>query len=94
MTSIQKGFEEEMSKFKDDYSSQMEMLQARLLTLEDHNVTVSGSFNSRRIQAPNGGSSSYGFMNMNLENLREASENIEEQGKSITRKSKRKSDGR
>lgn len=38
---VQKGFEEKMSKFKDDHLSDMEMLKARLLALEGQNVTVS-----------------------------------------------------
>lgn len=38
---IQKGFEEKISKFKDDYCSNMEMLKARILALEGQNVNVS-----------------------------------------------------
>ncbi|XP_057803287.1 uncharacterized protein LOC131018591 [Salvia miltiorrhiza] len=53
--SIRKGCEEHISKFKEEYCSKMELLQARLLTLEDQNMNVSGSLNSRRIQAVNNG---------------------------------------
>ncbi|XP_057779523.1 uncharacterized protein LOC130998105 [Salvia miltiorrhiza] len=73
--SIRKGFEENISKFKEEYCSKMELLQARLLTLEDQNMNVSGSLNSRRIQAVNNGSSSEGFMNMEI--FSEANETLE-----------------
>lgn len=41
VASVRKGFEEEMSKFKNEYCSTIEMLQSRLLTLEGHNSNVS-----------------------------------------------------
>lgn len=41
VASIRKGFEDEISKLKNNYDSTMEMLQSRLLALEGHNLKVS-----------------------------------------------------
>ncbi|KAL6547453.1 hypothetical protein OROMI_023174 [Orobanche minor] len=52
VTTIQMEFEEKMLKLKDEYSSAMDMFQARLLILE-----VFGSLNSQHVQVINNGSS-------------------------------------
>ncbi|KAL6585798.1 hypothetical protein OROMI_002442 [Orobanche minor] len=75
VASIRKGFEDEISKLKNNYDTTMEMLQSRLLALEGHNLKEPISLNSRRVLALNNGSSSHRFLNS--ENSSEATETPE-----------------
>ncbi|KAL6558484.1 hypothetical protein OROMI_018834 [Orobanche minor] len=75
VASIRKGFEDEISKLKNNYDTTMEMLQGRLIALEGHNLKEPISLNSRRVLALNNGSSSHRFLNS--ENSSEATETPE-----------------